>query len=57
MATAGGIIVTMGTAFIAASYNNIQNYMQMLFSFFNTPLFTAFIIGLFWRRTSGMGAF
>ncbi len=57
IATVAGIVITVGTAFIASSYNNIQNYMQMLFSFFNTPLFTAFIIGLFWRRTSGMGAF
>ncbi|WP_347558900.1 sodium:solute symporter family protein [Robbsia sp. KACC 23696] len=57
LATIAGIVITMGTAFIAASYNNIQNYMQMLFSFFNTPLFTAFIIGLFWRKTSGAGAF
>lgn len=57
LATVGGIVASVGTAFIAASYNNIQNYMQMLFSFFNTPLFTVFLIGVIWRRTSPWAAF
>ena len=56
-ATVIGIVVSVGTAFIAASYNNIQNYMQMLFSFFNTPLFTVFLIGVLWRRTTPWAAF
>lgn len=57
IATVVGIVASVGTAFIAASYNNIQNYMQMLFSFFNTPLFTIFLIGVIWWRTSPWGAF
>ena len=56
-ATVAGIVASVGTAFIAASYNNIQNYMQMLFSFFNTPLFTVFLIGVLWRRTTPWAAF
>lgn len=57
VATVLGIVISVGTAFIAASYSNIQNYMQMLFSFFNTPLFTVFLIGLVWHRTSPWAAF
>lgn len=52
-----GIVVSVGTAFIAANYSNIQNYVQLLFSFFNSPLFATFIIGLFWKRATPWAAF
>lgn len=55
--TVGGIIVSIATAFIAAGYSNIQNYLQLLFSFFNSPLFAVFIIGLFWKRLTPWAAF
>jgi len=57
IATVVGIIISIGTAFIASAYSNIQNYMQMLFSFFNTPLFGVFLIGVIWKRTTPWGAF
>jgi SSS family solute:Na+ symporter len=47
-----GVLVGIGTAFIASGYNNIMNYIQLLFSFFNAPLFATFIIAMFWKRTS-----
>ncbi len=47
-----GIFIGVGTAFIAAGYNNIMNYIQLLFSYFNAPLFATFIIAMFWKRTS-----
>jgi SSS family solute:Na+ symporter len=50
LATIGGIIVSIATALIASGYTNIQNYIQLLFSFFNAPLFATFIIGMFWKR-------
>lgn len=50
--TAVGVLIGMGTAFIASSFSNIMNYLQTLFSFFNVPLFVVFIIGMFWKRTS-----
>src|SRR5206468_4676109 len=34
-----GVLIGIGTAFIAAGYNNIMNYLQALFSLFNAPLF------------------
>jgi solute:Na+ symporter, SSS family len=52
-----GVLIGIGTAFIAAGFNNIMNYIQVLFSFFNVPLFCAFIIGMFWRRASKSAGF
>jgi solute:Na+ symporter, SSS family len=51
-ATIGGLLVAIGTAFIAKGYSNIMNYVQLLFSYFNAPLFATFIIGMFWRRST-----
>jgi len=50
--TVVGIVIGIGTAFIAAQFSNIMNYIQLLFSFFNAPLFATFIIAMFWRRCS-----
>ncbi|MEU7180738.1 MULTISPECIES: sodium:solute symporter family protein [Streptomyces] len=55
--TAIGVLIGMGTAFIASSFSNIMNYLQTLFSFFNVPLFVVFIIGMFWKRTSAAAGF
>src|ERR1700742_1719626 len=50
IATIGGIVISIGTALIASSYDNLMNYLQALFSIFNAPLFATFIIGMFWKR-------
>jgi len=52
-----GIIIGIGTAFIASGYSNIMNYIQLLFSYFNAPLFATFIIAMFWRRTTPWAGF
>ncbi len=52
-----GVLIGIGTAFIAAGYNNIMNYIQALFSLFNAPLFATFIIGMFWKRMSAWAGF
>ncbi|HEX2131562.1 MAG TPA: Na+/galactose cotransporter, partial [Actinophytocola sp.] len=51
--TVVGCVLAIGTAFIASGYENLMNYIQALFSFFNAPLFAIFILGLFWKRMSG----
>ncbi len=51
-----GVLVGIGTAFIAAQAQNIMTYMQTLFSFFNAPLFGVFILGLLWKRMTTPGA-
>jgi solute:Na+ symporter, SSS family len=50
IATIGGIGISIFTALIASSYDNLMNYLQALFSIFNAPLFATFIIGMFWKR-------
>jgi len=50
--TVVGILIGIGTAFIASGYSNIMNYIQLLFSFFNAPLFATFILAMFWKRTT-----
>ncbi|WP_192771770.1 sodium:solute symporter family protein [Plantactinospora soyae] len=57
IATIAGVVVGIGTAFIAASFNNIMNYIQVLFSLFNAPLFATFIIGMFWKRMTAWAGF
>jgi SSS family solute:Na+ symporter len=57
IATVGGIVVGIGTALIASGYTNIMDYIQLLFSFFNAPLFATFIIGMFWKRMTPWAGF
>jgi SSS family solute:Na+ symporter len=57
LATAGGIIVSIGTALIASGYSNLMNYIQALFSVFNSPLFVTFLVGMFWKRMTPAAGF
>ncbi|GIE88818.1 sodium:solute symporter family protein [Actinoplanes regularis] len=57
IATIVGVLVGIGTAFIAAGFDNIMNYIQALFSLFNAPLFATFIVGMFWKRMSAWAGF
>jgi solute:Na+ symporter, SSS family len=52
-----GVAIAVLTALIAQSFSNISNYLQTLFSFFNVPLFCAFIVGMFWKRASKSAGF
>ncbi|HEX4727470.1 MAG TPA: sodium:solute symporter family protein [Jatrophihabitans sp.] len=55
--TVVGILIGIGTAFIASGYSNIMNYIQLLFSYFNAPLFATFIIAMFWKRSTPWAGF
>jgi SSS family solute:Na+ symporter len=57
LATVLGILIAILTAFIAKGYSNIMNYIQLLFSYFNAPLFATFIIAMFWRRATPWAGF
>ena len=48
--TVAGVLIAIGAAFIAATFNNIQDYLQILQSVFSAPLFATFILGMFWKR-------
>jgi SSS family solute:Na+ symporter len=55
--TVVGILLGIGTAFIASGYSDIMNYVQLLFSYFNAPLFATFIVAMFWKRTTPWAGF
>jgi SSS family solute:Na+ symporter len=57
MATIGGITLSIAAAYAATSFNNIMDALQLVFSFVNAPLFATFLLGMFWKRTTGHGAF
>ena len=56
-ATAGGIIISIFTAYLVMKFDSIMDYMQAIFSFFNAPLFATFLLGMFWKRCTPWGAF
>jgi SSS family solute:Na+ symporter len=57
VATVGGIAISIAAAYVAASFNNIMDMLQLVFAFVNAPLFATFALGMFWRRSTGHGAF
>jgi SSS family solute:Na+ symporter len=50
LATVGATFIAIFTAGIASNFDNIMDYLQTLFGFFNAPLFATFILGMFWKR-------
>ncbi len=57
MATVGGILLSIGAAVLARQFNNIMDMLQLVFGFVNAPLFATFLLGMFWKRATGHGAF
>jgi SSS family solute:Na+ symporter len=57
VATVFGILLSIGAAFLASQFNNIMDLLQLVFSFVNAPLFATFLLGMFWTRSTGHGAF
>ena len=57
MATIGGILLSIGAAYAVTNFNNIMDALQLVFSIVNAPLFATFLLGMFWKRTTGHGAF
>src|SRR6516225_7574061 len=57
MATVFGIALSILAAYMANSFNNIMDMLQLVFAFVNAPLLATFLLGMFWKRTTGHGAF
>jgi solute:Na+ symporter, SSS family len=57
MATVGGIALSVVAAYTATAFNNIMDFLQLVFAFVNAPLFATFAMGMFWKRSTGHGAF
>jgi solute:Na+ symporter, SSS family len=57
VATVGGVLLSLAAAYFASAFNNIMDVLQLVFAFINAPLFATFLLGMFWRRANGNGAF
>jgi len=55
--TVVGLLISAACAYAAANFNNIMDMLQLVFGFVNAPLFAIFLLGMFWRRATGHGAF
>ncbi|MEI8341787.1 MAG: sodium:solute symporter family protein [Verrucomicrobiota bacterium] len=56
-ATVAGIVISIGFAYVAKNVDNIMDFLQLVFGFVNAPVFATFLLGMFWKRTTGNGAF
>ena len=52
-----GLLISAAAAYTARQFDNIMDMLQLVFGFVNAPLFAIFLLGMFWRRTTGHGAF
>src|SRR2546421_375576 len=57
LATIFGIALSIAGAYLATRFNNIMDMLQLVFAFVNAPLFATFLLGMFWKRATGHGAF
>jgi len=57
MATIFGVGLSIGAAYLAQSFNNMMDFLQLIFGFVNAPLFATFLLGMFWKRATGNAAF
>ncbi len=55
--TVAGIAISIAAAYLATRFNNIMDMLQLVFGFVNAPLFATFMLGMFWKRSTGHGAF
>ncbi len=57
IATVAGVTLSLAAAYLVAEFNNIMDVLQLVFAFINAPLFATFLLGMFWKRANGDGAF
>jgi solute:Na+ symporter, SSS family len=55
--TVFGLAIAVAAAYVAGQFNNIMDVLQLVFAFVNAPLFATFLLGMFWKRATGHGAF
>ncbi len=57
VATIFGVVLSIGAAYLAKQFGNIMDFLQMIFSMVNAPLFAVLFLGMFWKRATGNAAF
>jgi SSS family solute:Na+ symporter len=55
--TVGGILLSTIVALAAADMNHLIGLLGLLFSLLNAPLLATLLLGMFWKRATGHGAF
>jgi SSS family solute:Na+ symporter len=55
--TVVGILLSIVAAYFASMWTNAMDIIQLVFGFVNAPLFATFLLGMFWSRCTGTGAF
>jgi len=55
--TVVGTLLSIACAYFASHYANAMDVVQLVFGFVNAPVFATFLLGMFWKRTTGTGAF
>ena len=55
--TVVGVLISIGTAYLVMQFASIMDYVQALFSFFIAPLFGTVVLGMLWKRATGLGGF
>ena len=57
LATLAAILLSVAAAYLALSFNNLMDYLQLLFSLFNAPLLATFLLGMFTTWTTPKAGF
>src|SRR5260370_7260141 len=52
-----GLVISIGTAYLAMGFASIMDYVQALFGFFIAPLFGTVLLGMLWKRVSKAAGF
>jgi len=55
--TVVGTLLSIACAYFASHYTNAMDVVQLVFGFVNAPVFATFLLGMFWKRATGTGAF
>lgn len=57
IAMVAAILLSTASAYLALNFNNLMDYLQLLFSLFNAPLFATFVLGMFTVWATEKGSF
>jgi SSS family solute:Na+ symporter len=55
--TVVGVLLSILIAYWVRQFPTIMDFIQAIFSWVNAPLFATLLIGMFWKRTTPVGAF
>jgi len=51
----GALALSLATSYVAFSFHDLMEYVQLIFSLFSAPFFAVFLMGVFTRRATSKG--